>query len=162
RSDRLGGTLQFASIAYDPNERILNWLKRQVTSSGIEIRLNTEATPELLRELAPDEVVVATGAIRAMPPIPGADRPNVLSGDDMRHRVLGDELDSLKDKTSLATRLAMKAGAVTGATKSPALIREASKAWMPLGQRIVIIGGELVGLELAEFLVHRGRNVTVI
>lgn len=162
RSDRLGGTLQFASIAYDPNERILNWLKRQVTSAGIDIRLNTEATPELLRELGADEVVVATGAIRAMPPIPGADRPNVLSGDDMRHLVLGDELDSIKGKTSLATRLAMKAGAVTGATKSPALIREASKAWMPLGDRIVIIGGELVGLELAEFLAHRGRSVTVI
>ena len=30
QSDRLGGTAQFASIAYAPNERILNWLKRQV------------------------------------------------------------------------------------------------------------------------------------
>jgi NADPH-dependent 2,4-dienoyl-CoA reductase/sulfur reductase-like enzyme len=33
---------------------------------------------------------------------------------------------------------------------------------MPLGKRIVIIGGELVGLELAEFLAHRGRQVSVI
>jgi 2,4-dienoyl-CoA reductase (NADPH2) len=33
---------------------------------------------------------------------------------------------------------------------------------MPLGKRIVIIGGELVGLELAEFLAHRGRQITVI
>jgi NADPH-dependent 2,4-dienoyl-CoA reductase/sulfur reductase-like enzyme len=33
---------------------------------------------------------------------------------------------------------------------------------MPLGQRIGIIGGELVGLELAEFLALRGRQVTVI
>ena len=33
---------------------------------------------------------------------------------------------------------------------------------MPLGQRIVIIGGELVGLELAEFLVERGRSVAVV
>jgi NADPH-dependent 2,4-dienoyl-CoA reductase/sulfur reductase-like enzyme len=33
---------------------------------------------------------------------------------------------------------------------------------MPLGRRVVIIGGELVGLELAEFLAHRERLVTVI
>jgi NADPH-dependent 2,4-dienoyl-CoA reductase/sulfur reductase-like enzyme len=33
---------------------------------------------------------------------------------------------------------------------------------MPLGKRIVIIGSELVALELAEFLAHRGRTVTVV
>jgi NADPH-dependent 2,4-dienoyl-CoA reductase/sulfur reductase-like enzyme len=33
---------------------------------------------------------------------------------------------------------------------------------MPLGKRVVIIGAELVGLELAEFLVMRGRKVEVI
>ena len=33
---------------------------------------------------------------------------------------------------------------------------------MPLGARIVIVGGELVGIELAEFLHERGRKVTVI
>jgi NADPH-dependent 2,4-dienoyl-CoA reductase/sulfur reductase-like enzyme len=33
---------------------------------------------------------------------------------------------------------------------------------MPLGQNIVIIGGELVGIELAEFLHERGRTVTVV
>ena len=33
---------------------------------------------------------------------------------------------------------------------------------MPLGKRIVIIGGELVGLELAEYLSRRRRRVMVI
>ena len=33
---------------------------------------------------------------------------------------------------------------------------------MPVGQRVVVIGGGLVGLELAEFMVERGRNVTVL
>ncbi len=162
QSDRLGGTLQFASIAYAPNERLLTWLKREIEASTVAVNLNTKATPEVLRKLAPDEVVVATGAVRTLPPIPGADRPFVFSGDDMRHLVLGDDLDSLKGKVSWSTRLAAKAGAVTGITKSPEIIREATKAWMPLGERIVIIGGELVGLELAEFLAHRGRKVTVI
>jgi 2,4-dienoyl-CoA reductase-like NADH-dependent reductase (Old Yellow Enzyme family)/NADPH-dependent 2,4-dienoyl-CoA reductase/sulfur reductase-like enzyme len=162
QSDRLGGTLQFASIAYEPNERILNWLKRQVAASKVEVRLETKATVELLRAWAPDEVIVATGAIRTMPPIPGSDRKNVFSGDEMRAMVLGDDLPSLKSKVSWTSRMASKAGALTGVTKSPELIREATKAWMPFGDEIVIIGGELVGLELAEFLAHRGRKVTVV
>jgi 2,4-dienoyl-CoA reductase-like NADH-dependent reductase (Old Yellow Enzyme family)/thioredoxin reductase len=162
QTDRLGGTLQFASIAYEPNERLLNWLKRQIAQSAVEVRLDTKATPELLRSLAPDAVVVATGAVRSMPPIPGADRKTVFSGDEMRKLVLGDDLDSLKGKVSWTSRMASKAGSVTGITKSPELIREATKAWMPLGDDIVIIGGELVGLELAEFLAHRGRRVTVV
>ena len=162
KSDRLGGTVQFASIAYAPNERILNWLKRQVAELPIDVRLKTAATPELLRSLNPDEVVVATGALRTMPPIPGADRDNVFSGDEMRSLVLGENLDSLKGKTSWATRMAAKAGSLTGVTRSPELIREATKAWMPLGDKIVIIGGELVGVELAEFLAERGRTVTVV
>jgi NADPH-dependent 2,4-dienoyl-CoA reductase/sulfur reductase-like enzyme len=33
---------------------------------------------------------------------------------------------------------------------------------MPLGDQIVIIGGELVGIELAEFLHERGRKVTIV
>jgi 2,4-dienoyl-CoA reductase-like NADH-dependent reductase (Old Yellow Enzyme family)/NADPH-dependent 2,4-dienoyl-CoA reductase/sulfur reductase-like enzyme len=162
QSDRLGGTVQFASIAYPPNERILNWLKGQVEQLPIDVRLKTKATPELLKTLNPDEIVVATGAIRTMPPIPGSDRANVFSGDELRRLVLGEDLSDLKAKTSLATRLAAKAGSLTGATRSPELIREATKAWMPLGDNIVIIGGELVGIELAEFLAERGRKVTVV
>jgi 2,4-dienoyl-CoA reductase (NADPH2) len=161
-SDRLGGTVQFASIAYAPNERILNWLKRQVAALPIDVKLKTKATPELLKSLNPDEVVVATGAIRTMPAIPGSDRDNVFSGDEMRNLVLGENLETLKGKTSWATRMAAKAGSLTGVTKSPEMIREASKAWMPLGDHIVIIGGELVGVELAEFLAERGRKVTVV
>ena len=50
RGDRLGGTLQFASIAYQPNEKLLHWLRLQIERSSVEVRLNCEATVELLRE----------------------------------------------------------------------------------------------------------------
>jgi 2,4-dienoyl-CoA reductase (NADPH2) len=162
QSDRLGGTAQFASIAYEPNQGIVDWLKRQVGHSDITVKLGTKATPELLRSLNPDEVVVATGAVRSMPPIAGAERPNVFSGDDMRKLVLGQDLASLSDKVDIKTRLALAAGAMTGLTRDLGLIRWASNSWMPLGKRVVIIGSELVALELAEFLAHRGRIVSVV
>lgn len=162
QSDRLGGTVQFAAIAYEPNGRILNWLRQQVSAAGVEVRLRTEATAEVLRQLAADEVVVATGAVRDMPAIPGAEGKNVFSGDDLRQLILGTDLSALKGQVGWATRLAVRVGSLTGASRNIDLIREATRAWMPLGKRIVIIGGELVGLELAEFLALRGRQVTVI
>ncbi|AZI34931.1 putative NADH-dependent oxidoreductase [Caenibius tardaugens NBRC 16725] len=162
KSGRLGGTLQFAGLAYEPNERLLNWLRRGIENSKVDVRLNTEATPELVKALAPDMVIVATGAVRDMPPIPGNDLDHVLSGDDMRALMLGQDSAELKRKTSWTTRLATKLGAATGVTANLDVVRKATHAWMPLGQKVVIIGGELVGLELAEFLSERGRDVTVI
>ncbi|MDD3798152.1 MAG: FAD-dependent oxidoreductase, partial [Novosphingobium sp.] len=88
--------------------------------------------------------------------------PHVLGGDDLRRLVMGEDMDSLRDKMGLATRIAAKAGAMTCLTRDPGFIREASKSWLPLGKRIVVVGGDLVGLELAEFLAERGREVTVV
>ncbi|SFR91634.1 FAD-dependent oxidoreductase [Sphingomonas jatrophae] len=162
KSDRLGGTLRFAGLAYEPNERLLDWLRRQVEASRVDVRLGTEATPASIAALKPDLVMVATGAVRDMPPIPGNDLPHVYSGDDMRAMMLGETSSDLKRKTSWTTRLATKVGAMTGATANLDLVRKATHTWMPLGQNIVIIGGELVGVELAEFLMERGRTVTVV
>ncbi|MBU6253581.1 MAG: FAD-dependent oxidoreductase, partial [Alphaproteobacteria bacterium] len=156
KSDRLGGTLRFAALAYEPNERLLNWLKRGIEESTVDVRLNTEATPALVADLKPDAVIVATGAVRGMPDLPGSDLPHVYSGDDMRKLMLGESSDDLRRKTGLMTRLATKVGAMTGATANLDLVRKATHAWMPLGKNIVIIGGELVGIELAEFLHERG------
>src|SRR5262249_60905401 len=45
---------------------------------------------------------------------------------------------------------------------APAKRAEASGAYMPIGRRVVVIGGGLVGAELAEFLAERGREVSVL
>ncbi|WP_374529762.1 FAD-dependent oxidoreductase [Novosphingobium sp.] len=162
RGERLGGTLRIAALAYPANERLLDWQIRELGRSSVEVRLNTDATPQLLRELAPDAVVVATGARRDMPELPGNNLPHVFSGDDMRKLLLGESSDELKRKTGLMTRLATRVGAATGITANLDFVRAATRKWMPLGQNVVIVGGELVGIELAEFLHERGRTVTVI
>ena len=162
KGERLGGTLQFAALAYEPNERLLRWLRRGVEEAGVDVRLNTEATPALVASLKPDAIIVATGAVRGMPDLPGSEQPHVYSGDDMRKLMLGEASDDLKRKTGVMTRIATRIGAMTGATANLELVRKATHAWMPLGKNIVIIGGELVGVELAEFLHERGRHVTIV
>jgi NADPH-dependent 2,4-dienoyl-CoA reductase/sulfur reductase-like enzyme len=161
-SDRLGGTLQFASIAYKPNQRLLDWLRLQLRNSSVRLHLNTTATPERLQALGVEEVVVATGARRDMPDIPGSQQDFVFSGDDMRAMVMGENAPALRRKTTAFTRALVTAGVKTRVTRCASLLRQASRVWLPLGERVVIIGAELVGLELAEFLAERKRRVTVI
>jgi NADPH-dependent 2,4-dienoyl-CoA reductase/sulfur reductase-like enzyme len=112
--------------------------------------------------MRPDIVVVATGAVRDSLSIPGAQLDHVFTGDELRSLMLGESDSILRRKTGFGTRLAARLGAVSGLSGNLELIRKATHRWMPFGKRVVLIGGELVGLELAEFLSERGRTVAVI
>lgn len=163
RSKRLGGTLFFAGLAYPENGRLLDYLVAQMDHPRIEVKLATEATSALLDELHPDRIIVATGARRAAPAIPGAEQRHVWSGDELRRLMTGDGADEIaRAKLSLAERALFKAGGAIGVVNSRDALQSLSKLWMPLGKRVVIVGGGLVGLELAEFLLARGREVTVL
>lgn len=68
------------------------WVINTTMKCGAEIRLNTEATPELVMAENPDAIVVAVGASPAHPPIPGIDGSNVynvLDVDSGRKKVSG-------------------------------------------------------------------------
>ncbi|WP_367065220.1 FAD-dependent oxidoreductase [Oryzisolibacter sp. LB2S] len=163
RSDRLGGTLFFAGLAYPENGRLLDYLVRQMQHPRIEVLLGTTVDAALLERIKPDEILVATGARRAAPAIEGAEQNHVWSGDELRRLMTGDRADEVaKAKLSMAERALFKAGGMLGVTDSAAALQSLSRLWMPLGKRVVIIGGGLVGLELAEFLLARGREVTVL
>lgn len=163
RSDRLGGTLFFAALAYPENGKLLDYLVGQVKQSSITVQLSTEADAALVARLKPDTIVVATGARRAAPAIAGAEQKHVWSGDELRRLMTGDGADEIaKAKLSLTERAMFKAGGMLRVTDSTQALQSLSKLWMPLGKQVVIVGGGLVGLELAEFLLARGRQVTVL
>jgi thioredoxin reductase len=44
----------------------------------------------------------------------------------------------------------------------PKALRWLSKFWLPVGKKVVIISGAMRGCQLAEFLVKRGRKVTIV
>ncbi len=162
RSGRLGGTLFFAALAYPENGPLLDYLIKQVRDLPIDVRLNTNADEVLVKELNPDKVILAVGARRNAPDIPGADQKHVWSGDELRKLMTGEGADIAKRKLSVTQRVMMKSGSLVGVTNSTEAIQSLSKLWMPLGKKVAIIGGGLVGLELAEFLVERGREVQVL
>ena len=82
KADHLGGQLVFSdtdTIKSDIRRYKNNMIRRVVEHPNIEVRLDTEATPELVASLDPYAVIVAVGAEPRRPQIPGADGDNVLT-----------------------------------------------------------------------------------
>ena len=57
-------------------------LDKLARDAGVEIRLNTEVTPELVAREAPDALIVAVGSSPIRPPIPGLNGDNVILVND--------------------------------------------------------------------------------
>jgi 2,4-dienoyl-CoA reductase-like NADH-dependent reductase (Old Yellow Enzyme family)/thioredoxin reductase len=155
---RLGGTAWLSAVTNPVNAELVRYLQAAIREAGVEIRLGVDADLTTVRSEKADAVVVATGARRHRLDVPGGDLPHVLSGDDLRGLLTG-------DAAGLATRgqrMLIGAAHLLRLLDSPQRIRQLSHRWMPLGQRVVVIGGGMIGLELAEFLAERGRTVTVL
>lgn len=159
KADRLGGTMWFSSLTTPDNEPLIRFFEAEVKRLGVDVRLNTEATVESIRALGADRVIVATGAKRPAPAIPGGDLPHVHTGDSLRATMLG---TATADEAGFFLRTVGKLGRLSTITKRPSWIRRLTKIALPMGKNVVVIGGSLVGLELAEFLAERGRRVTLL
>lgn len=161
REKDLGGTARVAALPYEPNGRLVKHLNQQVRSLSIELHMGKSATVESIKAHAPDAVIIATGANRAAPPIPGKEQRHVFDGNELRGLLFGTDAAAAA-KLNLFQRLVVKMGQISQLLRSINALRALSKMWMPLSKRVVLIGGGLVGLELAEYLEERGRQVTVL
>jgi hypothetical protein len=54
-------------------------LQHDILEAGVAIHLGTEVTAEMLEREAPDAVILATGSLPSLPPVPGADLPHVAT-----------------------------------------------------------------------------------
>ncbi|BBY56443.1 FAD-dependent oxidoreductase [Mycobacterium koreense] len=140
RDARLGGALQWASVLHPDNQPFLTYLRDEIARSDVRVVLNHDVTAAEVAALAPEAVVVATGGRVVVPPVPGASLPHVRTGANLRDWFAGRRQHLV----------------------APRLLRAASRVWMPLGRRVVIVGGDLVALELAQFLAARDRLVTIL
>jgi NADPH-dependent 2,4-dienoyl-CoA reductase/sulfur reductase-like enzyme len=79
RNDFLGGQIKYADYSDFkwPLKDFKNYLIRQMDKLGVEVRLKTIATPEMIKAGKFDAVVAATGAAPLIPDIPGASGSNV-------------------------------------------------------------------------------------
>ena len=76
-----------ARIIDSPSTSTEFWLvepvRKQAEKAGIETRLGTEVSPEIVRELDPCGVFVACGAEPLVPPIPGINEDSVCTAEEV-------------------------------------------------------------------------------
>ncbi len=76
KSDTLSGQMNIACLP--PHKQYIKWAiewaEKETARRGVKIKLGTEATEEVIRELNPDNVIVAAGALPSTFGIPGADK----------------------------------------------------------------------------------------
>ncbi len=157
----LGGTARIAALAYEPNERLVHYLAGAVRALPIDIQMGKTATRDNIAAENADHVILATGAIRTAPPIPGKNQRHVFDGDQLRGVLMGNNPDGIA-KLNPVYRLMLFCARMIQLLRNIKVMRFLSKLWMPIAGEVVVIGGGLVGLELAEYLVERRRKVTVL
>ncbi|WP_024336389.1 FAD-dependent oxidoreductase [Desulfotignum balticum] len=119
-----GGLLGLAAKAPGRGELkdILQFLDRELARLDIPVRYQTPLTQDLLMEISPDHVVLATGSLPQMPVIKGL----------------------FTTSMHLVTGVDVMAGTETA------------------GEKVMVLGGGMAGLIVADFLADQGKTVVVL
>jgi 2,4-dienoyl-CoA reductase (NADPH2) len=123
----------------EPIPDIVKYYKAQFKKLGVNVRLNTKVTEKTIDEDKPDAVIIASGGSITTPDIPGITSRKVVSN------------KTLHKSAKFFLRFF-----------SPGFLRWMTNFYLPFGKRVVVIGGLIHGLEMAEFLVKRGKQVAVV
>lgn len=166
-SDRLGGQLVLAAKGITRRQvwGVADWLISEVTTLGVDIRLNAYAEAADVRSEAPDLVIVATGGWPGPLAIPGGDLAisswEVLSGEA---RVSGDVLvfDEVGDHPAAVTvdTLAGASHSVELVTPDRALLHDLGPTTSAVALRDLAANGvTFTGLQELHTLTRDGNKV---
>jgi len=143
KTHQLGGLLSLAAVVkgieLEDLPAMVRYLKGQLEKLGVKTELGREVDSAFIKKLKPDVVIVATGGELAVPAIKGIDHKQVITTPAL-HRMVKPYLRFF----------------------GPKALTLPTKLWVPFGKHVVIIGGGLHGCEIAEFLLKRGRKVTIV
>ncbi|HJX13111.1 MAG TPA: FAD-dependent oxidoreductase [Dehalococcoidales bacterium] len=143
KGHKLGGLIPISAIVkeieLDDRLALVRYFKTQLARGGVTVKLGREVNSQTIEEFQPDVLVLAVGPVDNNFEIPGSHRRNVV-GSGALHKQLKFFLRFL----------------------GPKVIERLTKYWMPIGKRVVVIGGAMQGCQLAEFLTKRGRKVTIV
>jgi len=143
KEPRLGGMLPLAVMVKGTETEdilgYLDYLEHQLDILNVDVRLRTEATPDHVRSESPDVIVLAGGGSYGVPQILGVTGRHVTTTPDLAKR----------------GRLPLR-------WFGPERTRSLTKLYLPFGKRVVVIGARIEGAETAEFLMKRGRDVTIV
>jgi len=122
----IGGQLRLAAMIPKRQEMgdIMPWYERQLNKLGVEIRLNTLVDDDLLSQIGPDVLVIATGSLPEVP-------LGYIKG-----------LENIKDIELV-------------------MADELLEEQLLTGDNVLVVGGDQIGLQVADYLSERHKKVYV-
>jgi len=123
---RVGGQLRWAAMMPKRQEigDIISWYEGQLNTLGVQIRLNTTVDGDLLEQISPQVLVLATGSLPEVPLGYVKGLENVVNMEMLM-------FDELLDEAKLT------------------------------GDNVLVVGGDQIGLQLADYLSEQGKSVYV-
>ena len=118
KESECGGMLRFIAKEHYKEDivRYLNFLRKQLEKSDVKVLYNTEATPEMVKDMRPDHLIVAVGSSEIRPRIPGCDQDFVYS-----------ELSAIVHEKELGNRIVVIGGGTIGAEMALGLAEKDGK-----------------------------------
>ncbi|MFH1139091.1 MAG: FAD-dependent oxidoreductase [Pseudomonadota bacterium] len=152
KGDRLGGQVNLAKAP--PGKKDLQYLidslERRMRVHGVDVRLNTTVTPELVAAERPDVLAAASGATPVSLNVPGRDKPHVVGA----WEVLGDRT------ADIGKNVVVVGGNATGCETAHYI---ASLGVLDPESFTFLMYHEAEGLDFVKRLLHASRRrVTVI
>jgi 2,4-dienoyl-CoA reductase-like NADH-dependent reductase (Old Yellow Enzyme family)/thioredoxin reductase len=116
KSDGLGG--QWKAVAgFLPEENsLINYLSKGLTRAGVKVFLSQEVNVNMVKELKPDAIIVATGSMPTTLDIPGIDGKNVVQ-----------VVDVLTSKAEVGQEVVVIGGRTVGITAALFLAEKGKK-----------------------------------
>ncbi|NVM56037.1 MAG: FAD-dependent oxidoreductase [Candidatus Helarchaeota archaeon] len=150
KNSYLGGDLYIAGRPPGRTElmRALDYLINQMIKLEIDIRINTEATVDMIVKEKPDAVIVATGTVPIIPTIPGIDGKNVVMARDV-----------LLDAINVGERVVIIGGGATG-TETALYIARLNT--LPAENGMYLVQHGILSFEEAFEKWRFGKEITVL
>ncbi len=143
KEHKLGGLLSVAALVkgldIEDLPSIVRYFKAQFKALGVKARLGKEVSPPVIKKLKPDALILAGGGTLAIPEVLGINNANVITG------------PALHSRLKFFLRFI-----------STGILRWLTNFYLPVGEKVVIIGSGMHGFELAEFFIKRNRHVTIV
>ncbi len=118
KDGELGGVFRAAAAPgfKEKDKELIAWYVRQLKKLPVEIRMNTAVTPEDLKTMDAEEIVVATGSQPRKLPVPGFDGPNAVEA-----------VDYLLGNKTVGEKVVIIGGGLTGCERAYDLALKAKK-----------------------------------
>ncbi|ACN13319.1 predicted NADH:flavin oxidoreductase/NADH oxidase [Desulforapulum autotrophicum HRM2] len=149
--DRLGGQLYLAAAPPGREEfaALARDLAVQVEIRDIDVHLNTTVDKALIEAIAPDHIILATGALPMTPPIPGIELSHVI-----------DAWDLLLKKAHAGQRVVVIGGGAVGVETALFLAEKGTLS--PEALKFLLINKAEPAEDLAEMCIRGTKKITIL